>query len=102
MDYWLAQCIRGKKILNRSLIDDEENEFPIGSMVVYGEYLTLDGKSRRTSGHVFMDYIPGYVVYHFTNLIVSTNIHLHNVKQELNQGTLILASFRAREINGGN
>ena len=30
--------------MNRSLIDDERNEFPIGSMVVEGEYLTLDGK----------------------------------------------------------
>ena len=38
-------------------------------MVFEGEYLTLDGKSRRTSGHVFVDYIPGSVVYHFTNLI---------------------------------
>ena len=45
-------------------------------MVVEGEYLTLDGKSRRTSGHVFVDYRPGFVVYHFTNLIVGTDIHL--------------------------
>ena len=45
-------------------------------MVVEGEYLTIDGKSRRTSGHVFMDYRPGYVVYLFTNLIVGMNIHL--------------------------
>ena len=41
--------------MNRSMIDDEGNEFSIGSMVVEGEYLTLDGKSRRTSGHVFVD-----------------------------------------------
>ena len=34
----------GNKILNESLIDDEGNEFPIGLMVVEGEYLTLDGK----------------------------------------------------------
>ena len=39
-NYWLARCIRGNQILNRSLIDDEGNEFPIGSMVVEGEYLT--------------------------------------------------------------
>ena len=62
--------------VSRSLIDDEGNEFPIGSMVVEGEYLTLDGKSRRTSGHVFVDYRLGYVVYHFTKLIVGMNIHL--------------------------
>ena len=78
-DYWLARCIRGKQILNGSLIDDEGNEFPIGLMVVEGEYLTLDGKSRRTSGHVFMDYRPGYVVYLFTNLIVATNIHIQKM-----------------------
>ena len=50
MDYWLAQCIRGNQILNKSLIDDEGNEFHIGLVVVEGEYLTLDRKSRRTMG----------------------------------------------------
>ena len=79
MDYWLTRCIRGKQILNGSLIDDEGNEFPIISMVVEGEYLTLDGKSRRTSGNVLVDYKPCSVVYHFTNLIVGTNIHLHTM-----------------------
>ena len=65
-----------------SFIDDEGNEFPIGSMVVEGEYLTLDGKSRRTSGHVFVDYIPSSVVYHFTNLIVGTSIHLQKMSNK--------------------
>ena len=64
------------------LIDDEGNEFPIGSMVVEGECLTLDGKSRRTSGHVFMDYRPISMVYHFTNLIVGTNIHLQTMSNK--------------------
>ena len=54
-NYWLARCIRCKQILNRSLIHDEGNEFHIGSMVVEGEYLTLDGKSIITSGHVFIE-----------------------------------------------
>ena len=58
------------------MIDDEGNEFTVGSMVVEVEYLTLDGESRRTCGHVFMDYRPGSVVYHFTNLIVGMDIHL--------------------------
>ena len=48
-------------------------------MVVEGEYLTLDGKSRRTSGHVFVDYRPSSVVYHFTKLIVGMNIHLQTM-----------------------
>ena len=64
------------------MIDDEGNEFPIGSMVVEGEHLTLDGKSRRTSGHVFMDYRLGSVVYHFTNLIFGTNIHLQTTSMK--------------------
>ena len=50
-------------------------------MVVYGEYLTLDVKSRRTSGHVFVYYIPGSVIYHFTNLIVGKNIHLQTMSK---------------------
>ena len=61
------------------MIDDEGNEFLIASMVVEGEYITLDGKSRSTSGHVFVDYRPGSVVYLFTNLIVGMNIHLQTM-----------------------
>ena len=68
--------------MNGSLIDDEGSEFPIGLMVVEGEYLTIDGKSRRTGGHVFVDYRTGSMVYHFTNLIVSTNIHLQTMSNK--------------------
>ena len=50
--YWLARFIKGKQTLIASLTDDEGIEFPIGSMVVKGEYLTLDGKSRKTSGYI--------------------------------------------------
>ena len=64
------------------MIDDEGNEFPIGPMVVEGEYLTLDWKSRITSGHVFMDYRPGSVVYHFTNFIVGMKIHLQTMSNK--------------------
>ena len=81
-NYWLAQCIRGKKILNKSLIDDEGNEFLIGSMVVEGEYITLDWKSRRTGGNVFLYYRLGSVVYHFTNLIVGMKIHLQKMSNK--------------------
>ena len=68
--------------MNGSLIDDEGNEFPIGLMVVKGEYITLDGKTRRASGHVFVDYRPGSMVYHFTNFIVGTNIHLQTMSNK--------------------
>ena len=53
--YWLEQCLEGKKSLHKSFIDDECNEFLIGSMVVKGKYLTLDENSRKTNSYVFMD-----------------------------------------------
>ena len=40
-DYWLAHCIEGKKTLIMSMTDDENNHFPIGSMVVKGESLHM-------------------------------------------------------------
>ena len=61
---------------------DEGNEFPIGSMVVEGEYLTLDGKSRRASGNVFVDNIPGSMVYHFKNLIIGMKIHIQTMSDK--------------------
>ena len=85
------------------MIDDEGNEFPIGLMVVEGEYLTLDGKSRRTSGHVFMDWACIHGLHtRFCGLSLHKLDCWHeqpstdNVKEELNQGTLLLALFIAR------
>ena len=49
-NYWLTRCIEGKQTLITSLTDDEGIEFPIGLMVFKGEYLTLDGKSRKPVG----------------------------------------------------
>ena len=73
-DYWLACCIEGKKTLIMSMTDDENNHFPSGSMVVKGEYLTHDNNERKKGGYVFKDYKPGVSVYHFTNLIIGTNL----------------------------
>ena len=55
-NYWLSRCIQGKKTLNEYLTDCEGIEFPIVSMVVNGEYITLYIKLRKTSGYIFMDY----------------------------------------------
>ena len=71
-DYWLACCIEGKKTFNMSMTDDENNHFPIKSMVVKGEYLTHDNNARKKGG--YRDYKPGASVYHFTNLIIGTNL----------------------------
>jgi hypothetical protein len=46
-DYWLARCLEGKKTLMRSVTDSEGIEFPIGSMVIKGEYLTQDERTQR-------------------------------------------------------
>ena len=45
-------------------------------MVVKGEYLTLDSHQKKKDGYMYQDYRLGYDVYHFTNLIVGTNIKL--------------------------
>lgn len=46
-DYWLARCIEGKETLNATITDDENNQFPVGSMVVKGEYLTEEKNTRK-------------------------------------------------------
>ena len=46
-DYWLARCLDGKQTLLEPVIDDEDNEFPVGSMVIKGEYLTLATQHKK-------------------------------------------------------
>ena len=60
-----------------SMTDDEKNHFPIGSMVVKGEYITHDNNARKKGGYVYTrDYKPAAIVYHFTNLIIGINLQL--------------------------
>ena len=62
-----------------SMNDDENNHFPIRSMVVKGEYLTQDNNARNKGGYVYMDYKPGSSVYRFTNLIIGTNLDVRTM-----------------------
>ena len=78
-DYWLARCLEGKQTLLEPVTDDENIEFPTGSMVIKGEYLTLAAQQKRKGGYVYQDYRPGAIVYHFTNLVVGTNIKLRTL-----------------------
>ena len=78
-DYWLAHCIEGKQTLIMSMTNDENNHFPIGSMVVKGEYLTHDNNARKKGGYVYKDYKPGASVYHFTNSIIGTNLQVQTI-----------------------
>ena len=75
-DYWLARCTEGKKTLIMSTTDDENNHFPTGSMVFKGEYLTHENNARMKGGYVYKDYKPSASVYHFTNLIIGTNLQV--------------------------
>jgi len=78
-DYWLTRCSEGKETLNISRTDDENNHFPEGSMVVKGEYLTQDKKTRNKGGYVFRDYKSSASVYRFTNLIIGINLQLRTM-----------------------
>ena len=78
-DYWLAHCIEGKQTLIMSMTDDENNHFPIRSIVVKGEYLTQDDNARKKGGYVYRDYKPGASVYHFTNLIIGTKLQVQTM-----------------------
>ena len=40
-NYWLALCLEGKQTIIEPITDDENIEFPTGSMVIKGEYLTF-------------------------------------------------------------
>jgi hypothetical protein len=78
-DYWLEQCLEGKKTLMRSVTDSQGIEFLIGSMVIKGEYLTHDERTWKKGGYVFQYYKLGQVVYHFTNLVIGTNLQLQTI-----------------------
>ena len=58
---------------------EDDHHFPIRSMVVKGEYLTHDSNARKKGGYVYRDYKPAASVYHFTNLIIGTNLQVHTM-----------------------
>ena len=68
--------LEGKQTILEPVTDDKKIEFPIGSMVIKGEYSTLGAQQKRKGGYVYQDYRPGAIVYHFTNLVVSINMKL--------------------------
>ena len=78
-DYWMTCLLQEKKTLMRLVTDFEGIEFPIGSMVIKGEYLTQDKRIQKKGGYVFQDYKLGQFVYHFTNLVIGTNLQLQTM-----------------------
>ena len=65
-----------------SMTDDENNHFPIGYMVVKGEYLTQENNARKKGGYVYRDYKPSAIVYHFTNLVIGTNLQVWTIPSQ--------------------
>ena len=81
------------------VIDDENIEFPTGSMVIKGEYFTLEAQHKRKGGYVYQDYRLGAIVYHFTSLVVVINIKLRafsNKKKVI--CTILYTPYRARRL----
>ena len=57
-NYWLACCLDGKKTLLYPIIDDENNEFSMGTMFIKDEYLKLATQLKNKDGYVYQDYRP--------------------------------------------
>ena len=93
IDYWLPQYLVWKKALNASLNDNECIEFMIGSIIIKGEYLTLEKKLGKTSGYVILDYRPSAYVYHIINNHCYKNPTTNNVQKDLVKGMIIPTSF---------
>ena len=51
--YWLTHCLEGKQTIIEPITDDENIEFPTGSMVIKGEYLTLASQKKIKGGYAY-------------------------------------------------
>ena len=58
----VGTLLRGEQNILKPVTDDENIEFPSGSMVIKGEYLTLEAHHKRKGGYVYQDYRPGAIV----------------------------------------
>ena len=48
-------------------------------MVIKGEYLTQVSHSQKKKGYVFEYYRPSPIVYHYTKLVIGTNLQLQTM-----------------------
>ena len=93
----MTHCLDGKQILIVSLSDSEGNEFPIGSMVIKGEYLTQVSHTWKKKGYVFEYYRPGQIVYHYTNLVIGTNLQLQTMPNKNSSKSRYLLPYSKHE-----
>ena len=96
-DYWLAHCLDVKQTLIVSLSESKGNDFPIGSMVIKGEYLTQVSHAQKKKGYVFEDDRLGQIVYHYTNLVIGTNLHLQTMPNKNSSKSRYLLPYSEHE-----
>ena len=72
VDYYLLRCTKAKHKFLEGTIDDDQQSYPIGSVVVEGTYY----KKNRIidSGTEFIEYMPGEKVLQYINLVLATKL----------------------------
>lgn len=74
-EYWLARCVERKHKLVHTRVDDDNFEYPTGSVVVVGTWLRKY-LMRKNGLPAFEDYERHKKIMHYSHLILATNIKL--------------------------
>ena len=75
-DYWLECFLEGKQTILEPVTDDENIEFPIGLILIKGEYMTLPTQQKRNGGYAYRYYRPGEIDGHHWQHIFNTYLDL--------------------------
>ena len=66
-------------------------------MVIKGEYLIQVSHARKKKGYVFEYYRPGQIVYHYTNLVIGTNLQLQTIPNKNSSKSRYLLPYSKHE-----
>ena len=66
-------------------------------MVIKGEYLTQVSHARKKKGYVFEYYRPDQIVYHYTNLVIDTNLQLQTMPSKNSSKSWYLFPYSEHE-----
>lgn len=66
-------------------------------MVIKGEYLTLATQQKKKDGYVYQGYNLRAIVYHYTNLMVNTNIKLRTLSKKIRTQVRYFLSYSDHE-----
>ena len=66
-------------------------------MVIKGEYLTQVSHRRKIKGYVFEYYRVGQIVYHYTNLVIGTNLQLQTMTNKNSSKSRYVLPYSERE-----